>query len=153
MGRFGKTGGFRLALETGYPTSVDDFVRLIHEVDHDCVGAAIDVGHQGRFEELANKVKPEDRGTPEGIKAYNDLNIELVDRLGSKLIHFHIHDIEPSTWREHQPLIYGFIDYARLIQRLRETMYEGVLVFEIGGPAAEMPTYLKDAKRKLERFI
>jgi sugar phosphate isomerase/epimerase len=152
-GDFAKAGGFRLALETGYPTSVDDFVRLVHEVDHDWVGAALDVGHQGRFEELVKKVKPKDRGTAEGIKAYNDLNLELVDRLGAKLIHLHVHDIEPNTWREHKPLIYGFIDYARLIQRLRETMYGGVLVFEIGGPAAEMPRYLKDAKRKLERFI
>ena len=152
-GDFAEAGGFRLALETGYPTSVDDFVRLVQEVDHDWVGAALDVGHQGRFEELVKKVKPKNRGTAEGIKAYNDLNLELVDRLGAKLIHLHVHDIEPSTWREHKPLIYGFIDYASLIQRLRETLYGGVLVFEIGGPAAEMPTYLKNAKRNLERFI
>ena len=103
-----------------HPTSVDDFVRLVQEVDHDWGGAALDVGHQGRFEELVKKVKPKDRGTAEGIKAYNDLKLELVDRLGAKLIHLHVHDIEPNTWREHKPLIYGFIDYARLIQRLRE---------------------------------
>ncbi|MCA9137931.1 MAG: sugar phosphate isomerase/epimerase [Planctomycetales bacterium] len=152
-GDIARAGGFRLALETGYPTSVDEFVRLVHEVDHDCVGAALDVGHQGRFEKLVRKVEPKDRGTAEGIKAYNDLNLELIDRLGAKLIHLHVHDIEPDTWREHKPLIYGFIDYERLIQRLRETMYAGVLVFEIGGSSAEMPRFLKDGKRKLERFI
>ncbi len=130
-----------------------DLIRLVHEVDHDRVGATIDVGHQGRYEELARRVRPENRGTPAGILAYNDINMELVDRLGAKLIHFHIHDVEPNTWREHKPLIYGFIDYSRFIRRLREIKYEGVLVFEIGGPPAEMPTYLANAKRKLDGYL
>ena len=64
-----------------------------------------------------------------------------------------IHDIEPNTWREHKPLIYGFVDYPRLIRRLREIKYEGVLVFEIGGPPEEMPIYLADAKRKLDGYL
>lgn len=98
-------------------------------------------------------MKPEDRGPAAGIKAYNDLNLELVDRLGAKLIHLHVHDIEPSTWREHKPMIYGFVDHERLIRRLREISYKGVMVLEIGGPAAEMPSYLQDAKRKLEQLL
>ena len=152
-GDIAKAGGFRLALETGYPLSVNDFVRLVQEVDHDSVGAAIDVGHQGRYEELTRRVRPEDRGTRAGIAAYNDINMELVERLGEKLIHFHIHDVEPKTWKEHKPLIYGFIDYPRLIRRLRELNYQGVLVFEIGGRPELMPGYLADAKRKLEEFL
>ena len=152
-GDMARAGGFRLALETGYPLSVKDFVRLVHEVDHDSVGAAIDVGHQGRYEELIRRVKPEDRGTPAGIDAYNDMNMELVERLGEKLIHFHIHDVEPKTWKEHKPLIYDFIDYPRLIRRLRELNYQGVLVFEIGGRPELMPRYLADAKGKLEGFL
>ena len=79
--------------------------------------------------------------------------MELIDRLGEKLIHFHIHDIEPNSWREHKPLIYGFIDYPRLIAKLREANYGGVLVFEIGGPPEEMPSYLTDAKRQLEQYL
>jgi hypothetical protein len=42
---------------------------------------------------------------------------------------------------------------SRLIQRLRKTLYESVLVFEIGEPAVEIPTYLKEAKLELERSI
>ena len=145
--------GFRLALETGFPLSVADFVRLVQEIDHESVGAAIDVGHQGRYRELTARVRPEERGTPAGIRAYNDTNIELIERLGKKLIHFHIHDVEPITWREHKPLIYGFIDYPRLITKLREVRYGGVLVFEIGGPPEEMPNYLTDAKRQLEQYL
>ena len=152
-GDIAQQGGFRLALETGYPLSVADFVRLIREIDHEHVGAAIDVGHQGRYRELTARVRPEERGTPFGIRAYNDTNMELIDRLGEKLIHFHIHDIEPKSWREHKPLIHGFIDYPRLIAKLRETKYSGVLVFEIGGQPEEMPNYLTDAKRLLEKYL
>ena len=152
-GDLAKASGFRLALETGYPLSVEDFVRLVYEVDHDSVGATIDVGHQGRYQELVDRVNPEARGTPEGIRAYNDINMELVERLGEKLIHFHIHDIEPDTWVEHKPLIYGFIDYPRLLAQLREIRYQGLLVFEIGGPPAEMPGYLADAKRIMDRYV
>src|SRR5262249_48359325 len=49
--------GFRIALETGYPRSVRDFVRLVKEIDHDSVGATIDVGHQSRYAELLARVK------------------------------------------------------------------------------------------------
>ena len=146
-------GGFRLALETGYPLSVAEFVRLVREIDHEHVGATIDVGHQGRYRELTARVRPEERGTAYGIRAYNDTNLQLIERLGEKLIHFHIHDIEPKSWREHKPVIYGFIDYPRLIAKLREVKYEGVLVFEIGGPPEEMPNYLTDAKQQLERHL
>ncbi|MDP7019192.1 MAG: sugar phosphate isomerase/epimerase family protein [Pirellulaceae bacterium] len=152
-GDIAREGGFHLALETGYPLSVADFVRLVHEVDHEHVGATIDVGHQGRYRELTARVRPEDKATAAGIRAYNDINMELIDRLGAKLIHFHIHDIEPKSWREHKPLIHGFIDYPRLIAKLRETKYSGVLVFEIGGPAEEMPNFLTDAKRQLEQHL
>ncbi|MCP4189267.1 MAG: sugar phosphate isomerase/epimerase [Pirellulaceae bacterium] len=152
-GDLAKAGGFQLALETGYPLSVKDFVRLVHEVDHANVGAAIDVGHQGQYEELLRRVKPEERATPAGIRAYNDINLELAERLGKKLIHFHIHDIEPKTWKEHKPLIHGFIDYPRLIRRLRELDYQGALVFEIGGQPELMPGYLANAKRKLDSYL
>ena len=145
--------GFRLALETGYPLSVAEFVRLIREIDHENVGATLDVGHQGRYRELTARVAPEERATPAGIRAYNDTNLELIERLGDKLIHLHIHDIDPKSWKEHKPLIHGFIDYPRLLAKLRETKYGGVLVFEIGGPAEEMPRRLTDAKRQLERFL
>ena len=145
--------GFRLAIETGYPTSVKDFVRLIRETDHDNVGATIDVGHQKNFAELVARVKPEHRGTPEGIRAYNDVTLEIIDQLGSKIFHMHVHDIEPDTWAEHKPLVHGFVDYPRLIAKLREIDYQGLLVFEIGGPVDKLSEYFADAKTKLEGYL
>ncbi|MBI1788914.1 MAG: sugar phosphate isomerase/epimerase [Acidobacteria bacterium] len=143
--------GLRLGLETGYPRSVREFVSLIREIDHSHVGATIDVGHQRRYAELIAKVKPEDRATPEGIRAYNDTTLAIVEQLVEKVFHFHVHDIDPPTWDEHKPLIHGFVDYPRLFAALRRIRYQGVLVLEIGGPAAEIPGHLRDAKQKLAR--
>lgn len=148
-----KRGNMQLALETGYPRSVRDYLRLIHEIDHEYVGATLDVGHQSRYEELVAKVKPEERGAPKGIRAYNDTIHDIIDGLGRKLFHFHIHDIEPDTWAEHKPLIYGFVDYPRLLAKLKKVNYLGLLIFEIGGPASEMPKYLAEGKRKLEKYM
>ncbi len=144
--------GFRIAVETGAPPSVPDCVRLLDEIGHDNVGSTLDVGHQARFAELAGFAKDQ-YGSSEAVRAYNDVNLQLVDALGDKLIHFHVHDIEPATWAEHKPLIHGFIDYPRLIAKLRETEYGGVLIFEIGGDADKMPGYLRDAKSKLEGYL
>ena len=145
--------GLRLAIETGYPESVADFVRLVHEVDHEHVGATIDVGHQRNYAELVARVRPEDKGTPAGIKAYNDVTHQIIDALGPKIFHMHVHDIEPNTWAEHKPLVYGFVDYPRLIAKLRQIEYEGLLVLEIGGAVEDLPDYFSDAKAKLEAFL
>lgn len=152
-GDLAKEHDFRLALETGYPRSVADFVRLVREVDHEHVGATLDVGHQSHYRELLARVAPGERATAKGIRAYNDTNIEIVERLGRKLIHLHVHDIDPATWKEHQPLVHGFIDYPRLIGKLREIRYEGVMVLEIAGPADRMRQYLAQARRKLEGYL
>lgn len=145
--------GLRLAIETGYPESVREFVQLVREVDHESVGATVDVGHQKNFAELTAQVKPEERGSPEGIRAYNDVTLQIIDELGPKIFHMHVHDIEPDTWAEHKPLVHGFVDYPRLIRKLRSINYQGLLVFEIGGPVEELPGFFRDAKAKLENYL
>ncbi len=141
--------GLRLALETGYPRSVRGFVRLIREIAHESVGATIDVGHQSRYEELITRVKPEDRATPAGIGAYNDTTMAIVERLGSKVFHFHVHDIDPQTWQEHKPLVHGFVDYPGLAAALRKSGYAGLWMLELGGAAEDLPRYLREAKARL----
>ncbi|MEZ5391444.1 MAG: sugar phosphate isomerase/epimerase family protein [Bryobacterales bacterium] len=145
--------GMKIAIETGFPGSIHDFVRMIKAIDHSSIGATLDVGHQKNYTELTAKVPADKKGSPEGIRAYNDANIELVEKLGDKLFHLHIHDIEPDTWAEHKPLVHGFVDYPRLIAALRKIGYSGLLMFEIGGPADKMPDYLAEAKRKLEGWL
>ena len=145
--------GLKIAIETGFPRSAKEFVAMIEEIGHSQIGATLDVGHQGRYEELIARVKPEDKGTPAGIRAYNDINEELIERLGPKLLHMHIHDIEPDTWAEHKPLVHGFVDYPRLLRKLASIQYSGPLVFEIGGDPAKLPGYLADAKQRLEGYL
>ncbi len=145
--------GLKLAIETGYPESVRDFVRLVKEIDHESVGATVDVGHQKNYAELTARVQPEEKGTPAGIRAYNDVTHMIIDELGSKIFHMHVHDIEPDTWAEHKPLVHGFVDYPRLIRKLRAIGYEGLLVFEIGGPVEELAGFFRDAKAKLENYL
>ncbi len=144
--------GFRIACETAMPNSVPDLVRFQEEIGHDNVGVTLDVGHQARFEELAH-VEPEERGSPQAVQAYNDLNVRIVETLGGKLLHVHTHDIDPATWAEHKPLIHGFIDYPRLIAKLREERYGGVLMFEIGDDAEKMPGRLREGKSKMDAFV
>lgn len=154
--RWGDTAGelgLRLAIETGYPQSVREFVQLIGDINHEQVGATVDVGHQKSYAELTARVKPEDRGTPEGIKAYNDVTLQIIEELGAKIFHMHVHDIEPDTWAEHKPLVHGFVDYPRLLAKLDEVDYQGLLVFEIGGPVDELTGFFRDAKAKLEEYI
>jgi sugar phosphate isomerase/epimerase len=47
----------------------------------------------------------------------------------------------------------GFIDYPRLIAKLREIGFDGSLVLEIGAPAAEMPEDLRHARKVLEGYL
>lgn len=144
--------GFELAMETGYPRSIAGYVKMIQQVNHPSFGATIDVGHQGRYAELVARVRPEQRSTPEAIRAYNDTTIEIVERLAKKVRHLHVHDIDPNTWQEHKPMVHGFVDYRRLFATLRKVDYRGILMFEIGGPAARMPQYLKEGKATITSF-
>lgn len=144
----------RIALETGFPMSVADFVRLVKEVDHPAVGATIDVGHQGKYAELLARVKPEERGTPAGIRAYNDTTLAIIEGLGAaKTFHLHVHDIDPDTWQEHRPMGTNFVDYDRLFALLARIGYRGYLIFEIAGKAEEMEGHLREGKRRLEEKL
>lgn len=149
--------GVKLTLETMFPRSVRDFVRIIEETEHPNLGCTIDVGHQSRYAELVERVKPEERATAAGIRAYNDTTLAIAEKLGSarpgsKVWHYHVHDIDPATWVEHKPLIHGFVDYQRLYALMRQQEYRGVLLLEIGGAAEAMPGYLSEAKAKLEAW-
>lgn len=147
-----KSLGVRLTLETMFPRSVRDFVRMIKEADHANLGCTIDVGHQSKYAELVARVRPEDRATAAGIRAYNDTTLAIAEQLGERVWHYHVHDVDPETWVEHKPLVHGFVDYPRLFALMRRQRYAGVLLMEIGGPAAELPGHLREADRKLKAW-
>jgi len=154
--RWGDRGeklGVGIAMETGFPQSVADCVGLVNAVNHRNVGVTIDVGHQGRFTDLSTRIQPEDRARPDSIKAYNDTTLKIIEQLGRKVFHLHVHDIDPETWVEHKPMVPGFVDYPRLFAKLRETDYTGALVLEIGGEPGKMPEYLRAAREKFIAWL
>jgi sugar phosphate isomerase/epimerase len=150
-GERGKALGVRIGVETGFPQSVDEFVGLVNGLGHSHIGATIDVGHQGRYKDL--QVRAEDRALPASVKAYNDTTAAIIERLGRKVFHVHVHDIDPETWVEHKPMVHGFVDYPRLLGKLEEAGYRGCLVLEIGGDPGRMPEYLRAAREKLRGWL
>jgi sugar phosphate isomerase/epimerase len=120
--------GARVTIETCFPARVDDFARLIHDIDHPAVGANVDVGH------LTSQVPPEVKGTPEEGSFYNDLLEQHLRSLGDKLYHFHLHDVRAGDLRDHRACGRGIIDYARLLRVAAEIDYAGVFVFELEEP-------------------
>lgn len=120
--------GVRVTIETCFPPRVDDFARLIHDIDHPAVGANVDVGH------LTPNVPAEIRGTPDEGPFYNDLLEQHLRSLGPKLYHFHLHDVRAGDLRDHRACGRGIIDYARLLRVAAELDYAGVFVFELEEP-------------------
>lgn len=131
LGDLAADAGVTVTIETGYPVSVEQFADLIWGIDHPAVGANVDVGH------LRATIRPELQGTPEGAALYNDTLEAHVRSLGAKLYHFHLHDIDLRTFRDHRAAGRGFLDYPRLFRAAAEIGYQGLFVFELEEPDAE----------------
>jgi sugar phosphate isomerase/epimerase len=131
LGDQAAAAGVTVTIETGYPVPVEQFAELIWGIDHPAVGANVDVGH------LRGTIPRELHGTPEGAALYNDALEAHVRSLGAKLYHFHLHDINPQTFRDHRAAGRGFLDYPRLLRTAAEIGYRGLLVFELEEPDME----------------
>ena len=148
FGELGERGaglGVKIALETGYPNTVEDYCGLVEAIGHDSVGACIDVGH------VVGYYPADWRGKPEGVKAHNDLLMEIVQRLTDKLFVFHLHDVRPSDFRDHRAAGRGIINYTRLLSYLHEAGFAGPLIFELEEPDVE--TALAESKRHVEDIL
>lgn len=140
--------GVRVTIETCFPVQIEDFARLIHDIDHPAVGANVDVGH------LVPLVPAEVRGTDDAGPLYNDLLEQHLRSLGPKLFHFHLHDVRAGDLRDHRACGRGVIDYARLLRVAEDLHYAGVFIFELEEPdrleaLAESRQCLLDAARGL----
>ena len=128
-------GGVKLGVETGYPEDTQTFARLVREIDHPAVGATLDVGH------VRNSVPKDEWGTKAGIARLNDDIAYLLEALGEKLVHFHIHDVRRTDFRDHRGLgnltENGVIDFPRLIKNLSRTAYAGLWILELEEPDRE----------------
>ncbi|HEU5314467.1 MAG TPA: hypothetical protein VFX49_00020, partial [Chloroflexota bacterium] len=65
----------------------------------------------------------------------------LLDALGVKLVHFHIHDVRRADFRDHRGLgdldTNGVIDFPRLRDHVWRLDYAGLWIFELEEPDRE----------------
>lgn len=120
----------RLGIETGAPNTVQQFLALIREVNHEAVGATVDTGHTRGYRKDAG-ITDSDLGTDHARKRYNDVLMSKVEGLGPKLFHFHFDDVRASDWREHRTLGTGIVDWQRLLGYLKKTGYVGAFAIEL----------------------
>jgi sugar phosphate isomerase/epimerase len=133
LGRLGDIGarhGVTIAMETGFPATVEDYCGLIEAARHARVGACIDVGH------IFHYYPRELRGTEEGVRTHNNLLEEIVLRLGEKVAILHLHDNRPHDFRDHRAPGRGIIDFARLMRALDASAFPGAMVLELEEPDA-----------------
>jgi sugar phosphate isomerase/epimerase len=145
LGDYAAERNVSVGIETGFPPKVDDFVKLITDIDHDAVGGNIDVGH------LTNSVDSELRGTKEGELVYNDNLTELTSRLGNKVYHLHLHDVRASDWRDHRQAGTGIIDFRGLFAVLDAFNYRKLMTFEL--EELQKEEALRASKKYIEDII
>lgn len=129
LGDYARLRGMRLAIEITRPYTAAEYLRLVETIAHPNVGGGIDTGHVHFFAELAaaRKVRQE----PASVVAYNDLLIQLVQKLGPKLFHLHLDDVRRIDWREHFVPGTGIIDWPRFFRALDTVNYSGLFVLEL----------------------
>ncbi len=131
LGEVGHEAGLTVTIETGFPTEIEEFASLIHDIDHDWVGANVDVGHlRGLLTDAQRR--------PEAIdEAYNSLLREHLRSLEDRVYHIHLHDVHAEGLRDHRECGTGIVDYAALLALLLQQGYEGLMTFELEETDAE----------------
>ncbi len=121
--------GVRLGIETTRPYKVAEYLELVESVGLENVGGTLDTGHMSFFAD--HGVANSERGTPTGIRRYNDLIMEVARGLGSKLFHLHVHDVRARDWRDHYVPGTGIVDWRRLLGHLSDSGYSRLFAAEI----------------------
>lgn len=145
LGDFAARHRTRLGIETGYPDTVEDFVRLVQAVGHPVVGATLDTGH------IRDYVPPPLRCTPEGARILNERLQAICRALGNGIVHVQLHDVTLSDWRDHHAIGKGVIDFQGLLKCLDSLGYQGMLELELEEPT--QGAALAESRALLEGII
>ena len=145
LGDFAQGCGVRLGIETGYPNTVRDYLKLFLDINHKAVGATVDVGH------IVPYVPRKVLRSKEGVQAFNDTLMEIVRMLGSKVLHIHVHDVRKEDWRDHRTAGRGIVDFDRLFGFLAEIGYEGLFELELEEEDRELALW--ESKDFLEELV
>lgn len=146
LGDEARSAGVVIGVENvAYPSDPEEHVGLLDAVGHPAVGATLDVGH------IALRIKRDGVGTATevpGARLYNERLLELIDRLGTRIIHVHVHDVRADDLRDHRAVGRGVIDFSAVIAHLEALGYAGLLELELEeldaeAAAAESLDYLR----------
>jgi sugar phosphate isomerase/epimerase len=96
-------------LENGYGALPKDLLDLLKEVNNDCLGVCLDVGHAN-----VNKLDPS----------------LFVENLGESLVATHIHD-NNGFEDQHLPPLMGSIDWNKLVNAFSKINYRKPLILEV----------------------
>jgi len=141
--------GVRIGLENViYPTDPEEYVELLDAIDHPAVGATLDIGHICFWLKRDGITRLEG---PTGAAFYNNCLAHIVDQLGKRIIHLHVHDIRLPDISDHRAVGRGIIDFRMLIQRLRDLDFNGMLEFELEEPDDEQAS--EDSLRCLLEWL
>ena len=141
--------GVKLGIETGAPSSINEYTKLIQDVDHPSVGGLIDVGHCFFYSDVVRK--PDERGTPDAVQRGNDCLIGIVESLGPKVLHFHLHDVGRKDWQDHRAVGRGIIAFPRLFETLKKLNYAGLMTFELEEP--DLLPALSESRSAIEKLM
>jgi sugar phosphate isomerase/epimerase len=75
----------------------------------------------------------------------------MVDQLGERIYHVHLHDVRPTDWRDHRAPGRGLIDWPRLFAALVDLRYPDLLSFELEEP--DPIQALQESKAFVESLI
>lgn len=129
LGDYAAERNLKLGVETMQPDSARDYARLVADVRHPAVGAAIDTGHIRGSRDIG--LPPERRDSDEARARFNDVLNLLVADLADKVVHFHISDVRATDWMDHRRIGSGIVDFPRLFATIRRIPYRGVFVLEL----------------------
>lgn len=141
--------GVRLGLENViYPTDPHEYVELLDAIDHPAVGATLDVGHIAFWLKRDGITRLEGET---GAAFYNACLEQMIDQLGKRIIHLHIHDVRLPDIRDHRAVGRGIIDFPMVIQKLRALSFSGMLEFELEEPDDEQAS--EDSRQCLLQLL
>lgn len=126
----------------------NDYVELIKSIENPQIGATVDVGHCAWFEEI-RKIQNLD----ERAEKLNEIILSLIEELGTKVYHFHLHNVRKFEevdfskipypyWRkgdfvDHRCVPEGLIDFPKIFSLLRKVNYQGLFDIELEEPEIE----------------
>ncbi|HDJ89380.1 MAG TPA: sugar phosphate isomerase/epimerase [Thermoprotei archaeon] len=106
--------------------SMLEYIDIIKRIDHPYIGATLDLGHCGFFQEILIVKELSKR-----IKILNKIICSLIRDLGSKLFLLHVYNIDTARWIDHRSLPNEAIDFHRVIKTLSDIGYNGFYIIEL----------------------